>query len=261
MRATLGLSLRPINATIWRDKENRKVGVNRGVSDKQDLFSLPTGSVLQIQATVPEDAPRYSVRLIGSLPGASLVITTPTVDGKLQIIREGQRFAVRVLKGERVFGFVARVLFASMKPYPHLHLEYPEEFEQIVVRNSSRVSTDLPAQVRNTADPNEAGSFSAAKLVDLSETGAKLASGHAIAQANEMLHLRFDLTIGSVNEEVSLLAEVRNIAERSEEGADSERLVRYYGLQFGTLSRYQQVLLNAWVTNQALQKTLRAQHA
>ena len=124
------------------------------MGEKQDLFSLPTGSVLQIQATVPDDAPRYSVRLIGSLPGAN-----------------------------------------------------------------------------------------------------------AIAQTNDMPHLRFDLTIGNVSEEVSLLAEVRNIAERPEDEADSERLVRFYGLQFGTLSRYQQVLLNAWVTNQELRKTLRAQHA
>ena len=144
---TLGPSAPAINATIWRDKENRKNGVTRNVSQKQDLFSLPTGSVLQIQATVPDDAPRYSVRLIGSLPGASLVITTPTIDRRLQIIREGQRFAVRVLKGERVFGFVARVLFASMKPYPHLHLEYPHQWKSATVRNAGRIQTNLPALV------------------------------------------------------------------------------------------------------------------
>ena len=59
---------------------------------------------------MPENAPRFSVRLIGSLPGASLVVTTPTLDGKVQIVREGQRFNVRVLKGERVLGFVAQIL-------------------------------------------------------------------------------------------------------------------------------------------------------
>jgi len=229
------------------------------VNNQSDLLNLTAGSVLQIQATVPENAPRYSVRLIGSLPGASLVVTTPTLDGRVQIVREGQRFNVRVLKGERVLGFVAQILHATMKPYPHLHLEYPSEFEQIVVRNASRVAADISATVRNTVDANEAENFHPASIIDLSESGAKIASSIYLGKSAEILHIKFELMISGAAEELGLLGDIRNVNERVETGVEGEKTVVYTGVQFRTLSRYQQVLLHAWVTNKVLQSALRSQ--
>jgi c-di-GMP-binding flagellar brake protein YcgR len=226
------------------------------VNDKTDLINLPAGTILQVQATVPENASRYSVRLIGSLPGSSLVVTTPSVDGKVQIVREGQRFTVRVLKGERVLGFVAQVLYASMKPYPHLHLEYPSQFEQIVVRNASRVSVQVNAAVRNTEQPNEHDSFRQALIVDLSETGAKLSSNAAFGQVGETLHIKFELAISGQAEELGLVGIIRNVAERDEDDAIGGGHIYLTGVQFQSLSRFQQVLLHAWVTNRVLQNTL-----
>lgn len=229
------------------------------MSTEHDLLSLPAGSLLQMQLAVPDHAPRYSVRLIGSLPGASLIVTTPTIDGRLQIVREGQRFNVRVLKGERVFGFVAQVLHSTLRPYPHLHLDYPDEFEQIVVRNASRVTTRVEVQARNTAEGGEQQLFRPAQIVDLSETGAKISSAEALGEVGAVLHLKFELTISGMAEELGLLAEVRNVVERVEHDLDGDHAVVYSGVQFRTLSRYQQVLLHAWVTNQVLQSALRAQ--
>jgi c-di-GMP-binding flagellar brake protein YcgR len=226
------------------------------VTDESDLIHLPTGTVLQIQATVPDNAPRYSVRLIGVLPGGSLIVTTPTVDGRVQIIREGQRFTVRVLRGERVFGFVSQVVFASLKPYPHLHFEYPEEFQQIVVRNASRVPANINAAVRNTEQPNEPASFSQALIVDLSETGAKLSSAKPFGDLEQVLHLKFELAISGQSEDLGVIGVVRNVAERDESDPAGPRHVFLTGVQFQSLSRYQQVLLHAWVTNRVLQTTL-----
>jgi len=226
------------------------------VSEENDLINLPAGTMLQMQATVPEGAPRYSVRLIGSLPGSSLVITTPSVDGRVQIVREGQRFTVRVLKGERVLGFVAQVLYASMKPYPHLHLEYPSEFEQIVVRNASRVSVQIDAAARNTGQPHDDDSFRKALIVDLSETGAKLSSTESIGKVGEMLHIKFQLAISGQTEELGLVGIIRNITERDEDNEPGGGHVYLTGVQFQSLSRFQQVLLHAWVTNRVLQDTL-----
>ena len=224
-----------------------------------DPLNLTLGTVLQVQATVPHDAPRYSVRLIGALPGSSLVVTSPTVGGKVQIIREGQRFAVRGLEGERVVGFVTQILFASMRPYPHLHLDYPDEVEQIVVRNASRVSVALPAAVRNTARPHESGDLVDAVLVDLSETGTKIASDKPLGDTDELLHILFQLTVSGGVEELGLLGDIKNVAERIEERLDGPRSVHYTGVKFRTLSRFQQVLLHAWVTDRVLRETLRSQ--
>lgn len=248
-----------VNGAETRGKEFGSHNANSFVSMQSDPLNLTLGTLLQVQATVPDDAPRYSVRLIGALPGSSLVVTSPTVDGKVQIVREGQRFAVRALKGERVVGFVAQVLFASMRPYPHLHLEYPDEVEQIVVRNASRVSVALPATVRNTLQPNESGSLVNASLVDLSETGAKIASDSPLGNAGELLHVQFELEVSGGVEDLGLLGDIKNVGERAQQGADGTKDVHYTGVKFRTLSRFQQVLLHAWVTNRVLQEALRSQ--
>lgn len=225
------------------------------MSNENESLNLTLGSLLQMQATVPDNAPRYNVRLIGALPGGSLVVTTPSVDGRVQIVREGQRFTVRALKGERVLGFVSQVLLASMKPYPHLHIEYPDEVEQIVVRDSSRVSADVPATARHTDEPNEAASFRPVSLIDLSESGAKIASPEPLGEPGELLHVKFELTISGEAEELSLLGDIMNTGERSED-ADAHH---FTGVRFRNLSRFQQVLLHAWVTDHMLQQTLRSQ--
>lgn len=221
-----------------------------------DPLRIPLGTTLQIQATVPENAPRYVVKLVGALPGGSLVITAPAVDGKVQIVREGQRFNVRVLKGESVLGFVCQVLTASLKPYPHLHLEYPENVEKIVVRKGRRVHAEVDAKVRNTADPNEEASFQQATLVDLSESGARIASESSLGEEGDMLHLKFGLDVSGEREEIEVVADLRNVIERAD--TEDGNLTLFTGVQFHPLSRFHQVLLHAWVTNQALQSTLKA---
>ncbi len=223
------------------------------MNKRTELLELPAGTALQVQATVPDNAPRYSVRLIGQLPGASLVVTAPMHDGKVQLVREGQRFAVRVLKGERIVGFIAQVLHVSLKPYAHLHLEYPTEFEQIVVRNASRVSSDIPVLVRNTEQPDQEESFHPAIIIDLSETGAKIGSTMHLGKPGEMLHLKFSVVVGGVREDLMLLGDIRNTTERSELEGHTNDGPHTVGIQFRALNRYQQVLLHAWVNHRVLQ--------
>ena len=89
---------------------------------------LQIGDVLQLQFVPPSEImDRYAATLIGYLPGQSLIITTPRKQGNPILVREGQAFTVRMLQGSNVFGFNARVLKISSKPFPYLHLAYPAE--------------------------------------------------------------------------------------------------------------------------------------
>jgi c-di-GMP-binding flagellar brake protein YcgR len=258
MTQTLWRRRPQVNATGSRDKDFPGANDITAVNGETDPLKLTIGSVLQIQASVPENAPRYSVRLIGYLPAGSLVVTTPTLDGKLQIVREGQRFTARILRGQRVLAFFAKVLQVAMRPYPHLHLEYPAEFQQIVVRNASRVSADIPARLRNTQRQPDEECFQEGLIVDLSETGAKIACSEPLAEPGETLHVKFELSISGAEEEIGLLSDVKNQTKRVEPHEGGEQVAYYCGVQFRSLSRYQQILLHAWVTNQVLQDALRA---
>ncbi len=206
---------------------------------------------MHIQPLVPEDAARELVRVIGYQVGASLVVTNPvTAEGKYKIMREGQVFKVRMLRGDSVVGFTARVLAAPVKPYPHLHLAWPREFEQIVVRNSARVRTQIACQARNTAQPDESRYFHAAQIADLSETGMRLQAEVALGEVGDMLQVQFSLDVLGQAESLTLVGDIRSRCERVREEDGHRRLLHSHGIRFRAINRFQQVLLHAWVMEQ-----------
>ncbi len=214
----------------------------------QDTLNLPVGATVQLQLTLPENAPRELVRVIGYLPEASLVVSAPTnAEGKFKIVREGQVYKVRMLRGDSVVGFESRVLAAPVKPYPHLHLQYPREVEQIVVRSSARVVTDLACRVRNTAQPDSAEHFHPARIVDLSETGARVAAEAPLGEPGDMLQLVFGLDVLDKQEELSLVGDLRGVNERRRRAGETTQVQHHHGVQFRAVNRFQQVLLHAWV--------------
>lgn len=214
---------------------------------QEDNLNLAVGSTVQLQLNSPEASQRYMVRVVGYLPRVALVVTTPTVNGNVQLVREGQTYKVRMLRGDSVMGFNAKVLVSAIKPFPHLHLEYPKDFEQIVVRNAARVSVSVPCMVRNTNQPDSAEHFHKASIIDLSESGAKIASPIPLGDAGEMLQINFRLSVLDQTEDLSLVGDIKNNMEKLEEDEQGKRLVHMNGVQFRAVNRFQQVLLHAWV--------------
>ena len=214
-----------------------------------DKLNLTIGATIQLQLDAPGEQPRHMVRLIGYVTGGSLIVTTPSVQGKVQFVREGQVFSVRVLRGESVMGFSAKVNASYMKPYPHLHLVYPDNIEQIVVRNSARVATRIPARIRNTKKPDEPEHYHKVDIIDLSETGARMASSDPLGEVADMLQVDFRIKVTGDLEDLSLLADLKSTSERLEPHEDGERLVHLSGLQFRAVNRLQQLFLHAWLMN------------
>lgn len=196
-----------------------------------------------MQSVTPPDSPRYQVRTVGYLPGGSLVVTTPQPGGRLVMVRNSQLFRIRMLRGESVLGFETQVLQVNNLPYPHLHLAYPKAVERIVVRNALRVSADVKTIARNITDGPE-GDQHTAVFVDLSTTGAKLVAPRPLGLVGDTLHLSFEVDVAGKPEKLTLLGTIRSVAIR-----DRQKESRGYkhGLQFGTINRYQQVLLHSWV--------------
>lgn len=209
----------------------------------EDVLNLAVGSPLQLQAIGTADSPRYQVRTIGYLPGSSLVITTPQQDGRVALVRSGQVFNVRMLRGDTVMGFTAQALKVTNTPYPHVHLSYPKEIERIVVRNARRVSAGINAQARNINDGPD-GPKRVVSFVDLSMTGAKLAAERPLGAVGESLHLNFEIEVAGKLEQLSLLGTIRNLAVRDRENIGDGY---NHGVQFTKLNRFQQLLLHGWV--------------
>jgi len=209
----------------------------------EDLLNLSVGSPLQLQAADKPDAPRFQVRTIGYLPGGSLVVGTPVMNGRLVIVRPGQYFRVRMLRGETVLGFEAQVLQVYNSPYPHIHLAYPREIESIVVRNARRVNAGVQAMARNIAKGDDARP-EPVTLADLSKTGAKVVADRPLGAVGDHLNLSFELDVAGRLEKLTLLGAIRNLAVRDRHNIEDGY---NHGVQFGTVNRFQQVLLHGWV--------------
>ncbi len=209
----------------------------------EDILHLQVGASVQLQAIGAAGAPRFQVKVIGYVVGGSLLVTAPYLKGKLQMVRVGQQFNVRMLRGSDVMGFSAKVLRTATAPYPYMHLEYPDEVESIVVRNAQRVSANLQAMAYNILDDDVAENHHRVSVPDLSSTGAKVISQRELGDIGETLRLSFDIEVAGDRESLTLLGTIRNRTER----AVAEGFEYAHGLQFLSINRFQQLLLHSWV--------------
>ena len=214
-----------------------------------DDLRLKIGDTLQLQPVPSERSDRYAVRVIGYLPGKSLVVTAPAHKGNIVLVREGQRYAARMLVGGSVFGFVASAVRSCAQPYPYMHLSYPTEIESIVVRNARRVDINVPARVRNSKDSSDNTQWKKARLIDMSSTGARLVSQGTLAEKGELLDVVMRLKVQGVDEDLNLVAIVRNEIAldpvNQEEGQEDAEYC--YGLEFQSVNRFQQLIMHGFV--------------
>ena len=232
---------------LARSLNDHKVKKELGL---QDISKLQVGDTLQLQYAPPSTNPdRFAVRVIGFLVDKSIVTTTPVKNGNIMLIREGQNFTIRMLQGSAVLGFNAKVLQSATKPYPHIHLAYPEDVETKVVRNAQRVNSDIQALLRSTEAPDEEDHYTKAIMVDISLTGARLESKEPLGKEGDVLHINVTLRVCESEEFLRTLINVCNVNVRETD----EGRVYVYGVAFRILNRIQKLLLCAYVKGQAAQ--------
>lgn len=200
---------------------------------------LDIGDALQLQSQGDGGQSRYYVRLIGYLKGRSIIVSTPTADGKVLLMREGQAFVVRMFSGKSVFAFGATIAKVANVPFPHLHLSYPSEVRGLVVRSGARARVNLICAVTG-AD----GRSHAASLVDLSVGGAMLTAKGPIGGKDDGLSIKFRVVVNDVEEYLTVPAILRSVHAAA---ADSEISQVNHGVQFGELPHSDKVVLSAFV--------------
>ena len=217
------------------------------------LNRVSVGSSMQLE---PPSKPgtRYAVKIIGYLQDHSLVVTAPVVAGKVQIVREGVVFNVRMLSGGDIVGFPAKVLLSSMKPYPHLHLGFPKEVESINVRNAARIAVQLPAKIINLSETGGEKMIVNASLYDLSHTGAGLVTQFdPVAKVGDLVNISFQFELMAKQESLTVNADVRRVHMIHKGSKEQERY--FHGVQFRSLERLQQLTLHAWTLERKMDRT------
>lgn len=219
---------------------------------KFEELKLTYGYPLQLQtATSLGQTGRFSCRLIGCLPGRSILLSVPKQAGKLVKFRTGQKIVVRLMIDNGIGIFACSVESQTQDPYPLLHLTYPESVTFKGIRGATRVVVREKIEVINTVmeSKQKASGF----ISDMSISGARIELGDDIAEIGDTLELRGQVVIRDVTRELILTGVVRSRVDPTDNV--EEGVLVSYGLEFTKQSDEQRLVMYAYVFNQmALQE-------
>lgn len=211
-------------------------------------LALEIGDNLQLQFA-GDDETRYSAKVIGYLAGKSLVVTTPKVDGHVIPVSDGKEVVVRLMSGNSIVGFTVKVIMVGVRPYPHLHLSFPQNVQAVTVRKALRVTLNMIASAKPCLhDSTEIDATQEAQTVtiqDMSTTGALLIANKKLAEEGQHIAIALQLDVADSVEEVFLPAIVRNI--RTERGEKVGQRYFHHGVELRLADRKQSVLVHAFV--------------
>lgn len=214
--------------------------------DTNDLSTMRLASGLNINFELEGgDGSRYVGKLIGLMPGRSVLVSTPILgDHRPLLIRKDQAVICRFFSHKVACAFRSHVSQVCTIPFNYLHVAWPESVAVGTVRNSERVIANLDVQVTNPT--NKAFSEASGAMVDISASGARLETTVPLGVKGDQLLIKGDVTVGHVTRSVSIEAIIRVELERFEMSSSTAA----YGIEFKYVSDIDFLAIQAYVNRQ-----------
>jgi len=231
------------------------------MDENKTEFKVKLGDLVQMQF-IPEDGrERLNAKVIGHSPNRSLIISAPKAGGTFPLLRENQLFVIRMLQGNKVYGFESEVLKYYNTPYPHIHLSHPKDVECITVRSSRRVSSQQVVSI-HLESANENDAPISGNMVNSSVTGTLLQSDCELGELKDTLEISVELIIAGIRKYIRITGIIRNIStpedRRAEFGNSKENPeddgIYKYGVEFIDLDEDDQLVLHGYVYEQIVKK-------
>lgn len=215
---------------------------------KFEDLKLNYGYPLQLQtAGVAGQSERYSCRLIGCLPGRSILLSVPKLAGKLVRLKQGQKIIVRLMIDNGVGVFASQVEIQTVEPYPILHIQYPENITFKGIRGATRVSVEQAIVANNLTDDSQIPTQG--MIVDISVTGARIELAAPIGKIGDEIELRGSVLIQEVKRDFKIGAIIRSQVETLED-SKLGGLTTSYGLEFVEKEEENRLIMYAYVYSQ-----------
>ncbi len=214
---------------------------------KFEDFKLSHGYPLQLQTNSGGQPERFSCRLIGCIPGRSIILSVPRAAGRMVRFRPGQKMVVRLMVDNGIGIFAATVDAQTNEPYPLLHVSYPETVSFKGIRGARRVAVELPLFATNPGVPDLQDV--PGKFVDISSSGARMELDKPIGEVGDKLVLRANVSILGIIRDMAINAIIRSRVERSVQDA-SDPMPAVYGVEFTEQDEDRRLLLYAYVFSQ-----------
>lgn len=218
---------------------------------KFEDLKLAYGYPLQLQTTSLSGQPeRFSCRLIGCLPGRSLLLSAPKLAGKLVRFRAGQKIVVRLMIDNGIGIFAGVVETQTMDPYPILHLSFPESVTFKGIRSATRVAVQERVEILSAHGDNVQST--PGFISDISINGCRIELGADIAELGDSLTLKTEVDIRGVKRLLLLKGIVRSRVDATD-NVDEGALVSY-GIEFSDQSDDERLVMYAYVFSHMAQQ-------
>jgi c-di-GMP-binding flagellar brake protein YcgR len=230
----------------WREKfrpgegEAKAQGSSKEEQGSLEEARLMPGDGLQLQPLIDGQTERYTVRVIGIMRGKSVLVTAPSVDGKLVFIREGQPFQIRAFSRVNVCAFKTKVLKSQLVPFPYMHLSYPDSVMIMRIRKAIRAPVQLIVAIHDREGGRQ---VAAGRIVDLSVGGARIEVPGKFGQVGDEVFATFKIKLDDLEEYIATPATIRHVEEERGENGPS----RLLGAQFGELTQAQKLIIMSLV--------------
>lgn len=201
---------------------------------------LQPGDRLQIHCPTHPDRARHISRVIGFAEGASLLVTIPAPRGVRAEFLDNEIVVVQTFSRNSAFAFKSTVLNVCRRPFDYMHLSFPDRIEGSVIRKATRVRVAIEAQATSAA-----GEAVAARLGNLSATGALVLAQQSLGAVGDTLRLAFKVALHDVVSDVTAEAGILKVG--GEEGA------LQYGVEFRDLPPNERMILRSLIYQQMIE--------
>jgi len=211
-----------------------------------ESMQLHVGERLQLELLVENARKSYYTTLIGFVPGHSVLVRTPHEQNLPIPVPEGAAVLVRTFSGRHAFTLQSRIDRVCRSPYPYLHLAYPGQVQQTLIRGALRVRVALPGIVSGL-DEQADGPSRAVVISDLSVSGAQLETEDSLGESGEKLGLVFKFVVQPNNYEVKLAtsAQIQSMRKITKGKGPAESVS--HGVRFGKLHATEGLLLQSYI--------------
>ncbi len=217
---------------------------------KFDDIKLTFGYPLQLQTSSLSGQPeRYSCRLIGCLPGRSLLFSVPKVSGKLVKFKIGQKVVVRFMIDNGIGVFAVTVEAQTLEPYPILHLSFPESITFKGIRSATRVAVRERVTIKSPAHLERS---LVGFMCDISINGCRIEVDEEVAELGGNLELQLEVDILGLKQRLSLKGIIRSRVEPTD-NLEAGALVSY-GIEFTELEEHERLVMYAYVFSHMAQQ-------
>lgn len=225
--------------------------LTRMLPEKQHFEDpFETGSQLKmfVQAQSKDS---FSVRLIGSIPFAALVLTHPMRDGKCVFAKEGQVWDFQATYGLSIYRFSSMIEKVLLSPHPLLVMSWPHEthLESQTVRRAKRVNCDLPASIRLNAEKAATEDPISSVIDNISTSGLELRFAKNLPlSVGQTISIAFRISLDDRKYLIECEADV--VSKSRDVGLASS----CYGLTFKSLKNDQFSVIHAFVNERLIHR-------